>query len=227
MRIIDYCVVNKGIKPISNDDNIYVNGYYLPRPNDGIDNYNIKINKTNKSLVYAIFDGIGGLGNGDYASYIATTNINKGLKYINNKILEIKSNEFIDLGTTATICKINKDNLFLEQIGDSPLYIYRDNKLYKYIENSDNNNLLDNYIGKQEEFNTLTNNIKLKNKDIIILCSDGLSRMLSDLQIEKIISSSNDIKYITNKLLNEALINGGIDNISIITLKFEKLLGIF
>ena len=131
------------------------------------------------------------------------------------------------MGTTATIAKINKNNLSLEQVGDSPLYIYRNNKLYKYVENNDDNNLLDNYVGKQDSINILTNNIKLKNKDIIIICSDGLSSMVSDNQIENILSSSNDIKYITNKLVNESLKNGGNDNISIITLKVEKVLGIF
>ena len=227
MKIIDYCVVHKGIKPLNNDDNIYLNGYFLPRINDGLDNYKLKINNNSKELVYAVFDGIGGLGNGDYASNVASTNITKGLTYINNKLLEIKHNEFIDLGTTASIVKINKNNLYIEQVGDSPVYIYSNNKLYKYIEKKDNNNLLDNYLGKQENIIIEKNSMKLKNKDIIVICSDGLSSMISDTKIEEIISSSYDIKYITNKLLNEALKNGGNDNISIVTLKVEKILGIF
>lgn len=227
MRIIDYCVVHKGIKPINNDDNIYLNGYFLPRINDGLDNYKVKINNTSKELIYAVFDGIGGLGNGEYASSVASTNIIKGLNYINSKLLEIKHSEFIDLGTTASIVKINKNNLSIEQVGDSPVYIYSNNKLSKYIEKKDNTNLLDNYLGKQENIIIEKNNIKLKNKDIIVICSDGLSSMVSDTDIEKIISSSNDVKYITNKLLNESLKNGGNDNVSIIVLKIEKLLGIF
>ena len=226
MKIYDYCLVHKGIKPSNNDDNIYLNGYYLPRVNDGLDNYKININNTNKELVYGVFDGTGGLSNGDYASFIGVSNIDKGIKYINSKLLEIKHNELIDLGTTASIAKINKNNLLLEIVGDSPVYIYRNNKLYKYIQ-SNINNLLDNYIGKSEDINIINYNIKLKNKDIIIICSDGLSSMIEDTKIEEILSSSKDIKFITNKLLNSALKNGGVDNISIITLKAEKVLGIF
>ena len=222
MKIIDYCVSNKGIKPEYNQDNIYVNGLYLSKEND-----DLKINKTNKELVYAIFDGIGGLDSGEYASYIATINISKGINYINEKLLEISSNELINLGTTCTIVRIKNNKLFLEQVGDSPLYIYRNNKLIKYIETNSTSNLLDNYLGKEENINILKNSFKLKNNDIIVLCSDGLSNMIDDNKIEQIIKSSNDIKYITNKLLNEALIHGGNDNISIITLKVKKLLGIY
>ena len=226
MKIKDYCIVNNGIKPTNNEDNIYANGFFLSRYNDGINNYESKINSTRNELVYAIFDGIGGLSNGELASFIGVSNVNNGIKYINKKLLEIKKEQNIELGTTCCIARIKGSMMHLEQVGDSPVYIYSNSKLIKFIEKNNDSNLLDNYLGNNNDIYILNNDIKLKRNDIVLMCSDGLSSLLNDEEIISILKSNNDIKFMSYKLVNEALKKGGNDNISIIILKIEKFLGL-
>lgn len=229
--IEDYCIVSKGITPLKNQDNIFVNGFSLVSNNNGFNNYKLHRTLTNKGLCYAVFDGIGGLEKGEYASLVSVQmltslckkeNKHDILQQINQKLYHIKQNEKIDLGAVGSIVKIKKNKLILNQVGDCPIYILRDNKLSKYIEKKTNSNLLDNYLGKTERINIKEDSINIKSNDKILICSDGLTNEVGDLEIEYILSSSQDISYITNKLLNYALMNGGKDNISIITLKVKK-----
>ncbi len=222
----DYAVVHKGLKRDSNQDNIYLNGFYLPEIHDGLDNYTKKVKKTNKSLVYAVFDGIGGLDKGEYASSLASTMLNNlqdqnVFDNINQALLDYQKDKQIKLGTTATVVLLKGRYLHFYQIGDSPLFIYH-HHLKKYLLDASENNLLNNYLGKGSNLQIKKSTIKLHHNDKIILCSDGLTNDVEEDFITKTISSNNDGKYIADKLLNQALINGGNDNISIITLIIKR-----
>jgi protein phosphatase len=61
--------------------------------------------------------------------------------------------------------------------------------------------------------------IDLVEKDIFMLCSDGLNNMLTDEKIAKVVEKGDDI---SQNLLSDALIAGGNDNISIITIEVKK-----
>ena len=54
--------------------------------------------------------------------------------------------------------------------------------------------------------------------DIFLICSDGLTDMVSREKIKSIIASSKGVKECAIRLMNAALNNGGSDNITIIVL---------
>lgn len=56
-------------------------------------------------------------------------------------------------------------------------------------------------------------------EDIFLLCSDGLTEMVDDGQIEKILSADAPLKIRTENLVKAALDNGGKDNITVMTIK--------
>ena len=58
---------------------------------------------------------------------------------------------------------------------------------------------------------------KFLNDDIVLICSDGLTNMVSEEQIYNIISK--DINQAPENLVNEANKNGGLDNITLIVIK--------
>ncbi|MES9906107.1 MAG: protein phosphatase 2C domain-containing protein [Sedimenticola sp.] len=59
--------------------------------------------------------------------------------------------------------------------------------------------------------------------DLFLFCSDGLSNMVSDAAIEKVIaSSSGEMQETAAELLSLALENGGLDNISLVLARPEK-----
>ena len=64
--------------------------------------------------------------------------------------------------------------------------------------------------------------VKLKPKDVLLLCSDGLTDMLSDEEIESIIQKyRDDLPVTADNLIHEANDKGGIDNISVILMEYE------
>jgi len=64
--------------------------------------------------------------------------------------------------------------------------------------------------------------VKLKPKDVLLLCSDGLTDMLSDEEIESVIQKYRDNLLVTaDNLIHEANDKGGIDNISVILIAYE------
>ena len=59
----------------------------------------------------------------------------------------------------------------------------------------------------------------LKDNDIILMCSDGLTNMLEDSEIFHIVKESADIKTAADSLVKKANYNGGKDNISVVLIE--------
>ena len=224
MKIVEeYLLTHKGIKRENNEDNLYACGYLLPEHHDDVKNYEKK-KRSIKNLMYAIFDGMGGLDNGAKASYLGSATLyqhkDKSLIDIVKNINEEIKKEG-NIGTTTSIIRMNNNTLEYITVGDSPIYILSGEEFIKIKEKQDDTNLLDNYLGS-EKMVPVADKIKLKNNDKILLCSDGLCNEMNDIDIEYILSSSDDSKYIGDKLLNYALSNGGRDNITLIVLIVKK-----
>jgi protein phosphatase len=62
--------------------------------------------------------------------------------------------------------------------------------------------------------------VRLERGDIVLLCSDGLTNMVEDREILRIIKKSSSLKEAAQKLVNEANKNGGKDNISVVLAEF-------
>jgi len=62
---------------------------------------------------------------------------------------------------------------------------------------------------------------KREKDDTFILCSDGLTEMVTDEQIEEILRAENNVRDIANSLVNAALSAGGKDNVSVIVCKIQ------
>ena len=54
-----------------------------------------------------------------------------------------------------------------------------------------------------------------KDEDVFVICSDGLTDMVAEEEIEAIIRKNSDLKKISEDLLFGALENGGRDNVSV------------
>jgi PPM family protein phosphatase len=156
---------------------------------------------------------------------------------IDQKILD-KSKaqpELSGMGTTLTALSILDNNIELLHIGDSRCYRYRDNKLEQLsYDHTVMQELLDQgRLTPQEVFDhpqrsLLTQALmgdsgldpillafEIKKGDQFLLCSDGLTNVLSDYEISKIIEA-NDADLIPQALINEVRSKGAPDNITII-----------
>ena len=165
------------------------------------------------------------------------------VKEINEKIFEYarKNPESKGLGTTLVIAIKTNDYILYGNIGDSSGYVIKNNSLHKvtkdhtYVgmlltngrlteesaKNHPGKNLLTRALGANDPIEIDIFDIDTSVKGLF-LCSDGLTNMLTDEQIEKILNSDLPIEEAVVKLIKKANSRGGTDNISIAYLKKES-----
>ena len=77
-------------------------------------------------------------------------------------------------------------------------------------------NVITRAIGVNEPVRIDFFDMKLEKGDIVLLCSDGLTNMVEDRDILRIIKQSASLKEAGKRLITEANKNGGKDNISVV-----------
>lgn len=163
----------------------------------------------------------------------------------NQAVLEraSKQPQLKGMGSTLVLVLYNDNEIYYAHVGDSRLYLYRNGKLVQLTrDHSYVNEMVDRGLIKREEAhsheykNRITRCIgqvnskptissvpyKVEENDIFMMCSDGLTDMVVDQEIEKIFHSSANIEVITKKLIEKANANGGKDNITVQLLRVTK-----
>lgn len=138
------------------------------------------------------------------------------------------------MGTTLS-CGIILDNVLIySNVGDSRIYrinkdieqITKDDSFVNYLmeigeiteeeaKNHPKKNVLTKALGTTSDIEVIVNTLNIKDNDIFLFCSDGLTNMVPDEEIFKIVKE-NSPEDARDKLLDLALKNGGMDNITFI-----------
>ncbi|MFH1018237.1 MAG: Stp1/IreP family PP2C-type Ser/Thr phosphatase [Pseudomonadota bacterium] len=145
--------------------------------------------------------------------------------------------ELRGMGTTATIMLFIGDKAYVAHVGDSRAYCVREGKIIQITEDHSLvheqlksgliteeeakthqlKNIITRSVGVQEEVEVDTVVWKVEKDDRYLLCSDGLSNMVTDLEIEQAISV-NEPEEASRVLVERANQRGGDDNITLIAL---------
>lgn len=162
-----------------------------------------------------------------------------------NKEISGKSREdslLSGMGTTVVLAMFNDNKLYIANVGDSRAYLARNNKIKQLTEDHSKVAKLVKWgiITKEEakvhpERNILTRalgvsqvdadikTINMKDDDYILLCSDGLTDMLTDEEIRDVITSPNSsVDNKCSELINRANEKGGEDNITVLIINFKR-----
>ena len=142
------------------------------------------------------------------------------------------------MGTTIVLAVLTNDYLLFGNIGDSSGYVYKDGAIHKITNDHTLVNLLlkSGEITEEEAKDHPRKNVLMKalgatttvEMDIfdvetdvegIFLCSDGMTNMLDDEQIAKVLNEETTPEEKVNKLIIKANNRGGTDNISVAFLK--------
>lgn len=159
---------------------------------------------------------------------------------MNNKIFDYTRDnpDSKGMGTTFVCAIQTKDYLLYGNIGDSSGFVIKNGKLTKVTKDHTLVNLLvsTGELTPEEAKYHPRKNVLMRalgannpieidifdvesNIDGILLCSDGLTNMLTEEQIEKVLSEDKSVEEIVKKLINKANARGGNDNISVAYLK--------
>ncbi len=237
MRLRFEIVSHAGLVRTQNEDMAYAGGQTVRDDNDA---FEFDIPEDGMEFGAVVCDGLGGREGGEKASELACSLFDTFVEALpaglepNDVIMRLKrwtqtANDAImaesygnGMATTLTGLLLYFDQAYILNCGDSRTYRLRyDNFRQLTRDHSERNrlndpsapaNLMYNCLGIPEAFIDITP-AKIVEGDQYIICSDGLSDVVSDADIQRNISSAQ-------ALVDAALAAGASDNVTVITLKF-------
>ena len=140
--------------------------------------------------------------------------------------------EYAGMGTTVVSCYFSPNNqrVYVGHVGDSRCYRLRGGNLSQLTKDhtlgaagiqGKSSSVLSRAVGVEERVEVDVTMESPLPGDIYLLCSDGLSRMLSDEEIQATLNATTDLDASTAKLIEMANARGGRDNITTIVIRVE------
>ena len=167
-----------------------------------------------------------------------------GIQKENKEIYQEGNNDpsKFGMGTTVVAVALLKEEVLIAHVGDSRGYIIRDNDIKQLTsdhslvnelvktgeitsdmaENHPRKNVLLRSVGVPGDVEVDISVAAVRNKDYILLCSDGLSNMLSDSEMKDIILQDISLNEKVTQLIDEANEAGGRDNITVLLIDFQN-----
>ncbi len=169
-----------------------------------------------------------------------------GIRVANRQIFErsTRSREYHGMGTTVVGAMFSprKKRMYIGHVGDSRCYRVRSGVIQLLTRD---HSLINDYLLAMPDLteeqrselpkNVITRALGMQDQvvvdlqhdepvlgDVYILCSDGLSGMVSDEEIQKIITTAADIRDACKKLIQKANESGGEDNATVVLIKIEE-----
>lgn len=236
-----------------NQDNLYINNRWLRKDHGNVEFSQVYTISQSIPAVFGVFDGMGGEQYGEMASYIAAKSMSAWQRrliqsieknysvelrgyteYANSliceKTVELKADT---IGTTASVTCINDSEVWICNIGDSPILLWRNGDIMPiFQEHTDRDFLQKNGIQRKPRITQFlgidpaemtlepyVQKFAINRGDIYILCSDGLTNEVPVDRIGQVLCTNTILQQKAIMLREEALGNGGKDNISIILIE--------
>jgi len=167
------------------------------------------------------------------------------IRHANRKVLEAtrEKTEYEGMATTVAAVLVDGDVANLGHVGDSRIYLFSDGVFTQLT--SDHSwvneqiqsgvispdqarshplrNVVTRALGGKADLAVDMQTRRMKAGDVLLLCSDGLTAMVSDEEIARLLGAAKgDVEKAAKDLVAEANANGEEDNITVVPLKFEE-----
>ena len=164
----------------------------------------------------------------------------KGIEKANAEVLAKAGTDpaLRGMGTTLVAATVSEGCLYVATVGDSRLYLIREHirqvtKDHSLVEemvrlgelteeqarNHPDKNVITRAVGVYPEVRIDFFDEDLEGEDTILLCSDGLSNMVTDDAMEGIVKSCKNLQEAALRLIETANENGGRDNIAVVLVR--------
>lgn len=241
---VEYAVVcATGKLRRNNEDNFYCAGMIREDVNDVADvAFSGKVDADANEL-FAVFDGMGGEACGEVASYIAAEESRRFTRekdayaeylqplatQIDQRIREeTEARSLVLMGTTAAMLQVCDSDIFILNSGDSRIYRLSSHSLeqlsQEHIALSRGSKAITRFFGMPEGYEKAPYAARgrFKADDMYLLCSDGVTDMLTDEEICRIIDDKMAPDVLARALTDAALDRGGVDNITVLLLRLTE-----
>lgn len=147
------------------------------------------------------------------------------------------------MGTTVVAAVVRGNELHIAHAGDSRAYLLRNGKIHQLTEDHSwvqtqvkagaltpvearrhpQRNVITRCLGNKPKLKVDSNKHSIEKGDSIILCTDGLSEMVDDERIKELVLDTPNPQSAAQRLIEEANLNGGRDNIAAVVIKVEQI----
>ncbi len=147
------------------------------------------------------------------------------------------------MGTTLTAALLEADQLAIAHVGDSRAYLHRDGELRRLTrdhslvgelveqgklteaqaEEHPQRSIITRALGPEPSVEVDTWTYAVRPGDVLLLCSDGLTSMITEEQIVELLSGAPDLARAAERLIDAANAAGGRDNITVVLFRIEAV----
>ena len=219
--------------------------------------YTATFTNQKNQLLALLADGMGGHQAGDIASRQAVEEIGiaweattiddsekavqwflQHIQQTNQRIFEKGQSQptLSGMGTTLEVVTLLDNHLALAHVGDSQIYLFREQRLIaltedhslvnallksgeitqEMAENHPRKNIITRSLGMPGSLEVDVAIHKIEDHDQLLLCSDGLTNMVSEPKIAQILLEAASLQDASQRLIDEANAKGGLDNITVL-----------
>jgi PPM family protein phosphatase len=147
------------------------------------------------------------------------------------------------MGTTLTAAYVDDSQLAIAHVGDSRAYLFRDGALSRLTQDHSlvdelvrrgklteeqaaehpQRSIITRALGPEPDVEVDTFTYPVKAGDVLLLCSDGLTSMISEQDVARVLGSTEDLDEAGRALIQEANDAGGRDNITVVLFRLEEV----
>ena len=155
--------------------------------------------------------------------------------------LSVSDDERAGMGTTLTAAWVGEKEVTLVHVGDSRCYRWRDGHLERLTDDHSlveemvrqgrltpeeaaihpQRSIITRALGPEDTVVPDTLTVPARGDDLFLLCSDGLTSMISEAEIAEVLASTGDIEVAGRALVDRANAAGGKDNITVVLFRLE------
>ncbi|MGZ8854273.1 MAG: Stp1/IreP family PP2C-type Ser/Thr phosphatase [Thermoanaerobaculia bacterium] len=173
-----------------------------------------------------------------------TNRLMAAVRLANTRVLEAmrKDARLRGMGTTVVACLVDEDLISVAHVGDSRAYLIRDKQLSRITndhswvfeqvqagmlteaeaEKHPLRNVITRALGGALQVTPDASEIEARPGDVFLLCSDGLTGMVSEDEILRVVTGNNgDLKKACQQLIDVANEHGGLDNVTAVLVRTE------
>ena len=172
----------------------------------------------------------------------------RAVREANTEIHELSESDArrAGMGTTLTAAYVGHGQVFFAHVGDSRAYRLRDGRLERITEDHSlveellrqgrlteeeaeehpQRSIITRALGPEPEVEVDTFSVAAAEGDVYLLCSDGLTSMISDVTVGEILREAPGITAAAELLVAAALDAGGRDNVTVVLFRVEEIPGI-
>jgi serine/threonine protein phosphatase PrpC len=147
------------------------------------------------------------------------------------------------MGTTLTAAYLDGDELALAHVGDSRAYLLRDGELTRLTRDHTlveelvrrgelteeeaaehpQRSIITRALGPEPDIDIDLHTHRVRAGDVLLLCSDGLTGMIGEEEVQEILSSATKLADAGRRLVHAANEAGGRDNITVVLFRLEEI----